>query len=165
MSEDQSAFATKVRENRFKFISKKDDESSEEIEKKIKESFNNYDTNNSDSLNKTEFLAAAMEMGIAFKTDDEKDALFAKVGEGKEEMNFEQFKTWMTSRLVINLSDPESVKGAFKTLADDKGGITENQMTQAGLSPEDIEFVKTNMAQNEDGSYDYAGFVSEQMGA
>lgn len=162
LATDQSAHATKVRENRMRFVEKKEDQSGEEIEKQIEESFRRYDTNSSQSLNSKEFNAACMEMGIALKTDEEKDALFNKVAGGAEECSYENFKKWMVSRLVVSLDDPESVKNAFSTLADGNPGISEAQMNL--LSPEDREFMTSNMSKRDDGTYDYAGFVTQMMG-
>jgi Ca2+-binding EF-hand superfamily protein len=159
---NQSAFATKVRDNRMRFVEKQEESSGEEIEKQIEESFRRYDTNNSQTLNAKEFNAACMEMGIALKTDDEKSALFNKISGGEEECSYENFKKWMISRLVVSLDDPESVKNAFATLADGNAFISEAQMNL--LSPEDRAFMCENMTKNDDGTYDYAGFVTAMMG-
>lgn len=162
LTEDQSTYATKVRDNRFRFVEKKDDKSGEEIEAQIVESFKHYDTNNSNSLNAKEFGAACMEMGIALRTDDEKAALFSKIAGGADECSFDNFKKWMISRLVVSLDDPESVKSAFATLADGNGSISEGQMNL--LSDDDKAFMMENMTKNDDGTYDYASFVTQMMG-
>jgi hypothetical protein len=49
------------------------------------------------TLEKDEFSAACMEMGIALKTQDEKDQLFVKLAEGNPEISFDQFQ--------VNLND------------------------------------------------------------
>jgi len=161
LSEDQSAFATRVRDNRFRFVEKKEDKTGEEINKQIEEAFRRYDVSRNDKLSAKEFNAACMEMGIALKTDEEKENLFKKVAAGKDECQYEDFKKWMVSRLVVSLDDPESVKNAFSTLADGNPGISEAQMNL--LSPEDKEFMISNMEKRPDGSYDYSKFVTTMM--
>jgi hypothetical protein len=126
------------------------------------------------TLEKDEFSAACMEMGIALKTQDEKDQLFVKLAEGNPEISFEQFQVysndacfsclswfcskpywnyllfslrlvyqfnscclshsqkWMKLRLVVSLDDPESVKNAFKTLADGADTLAEGHMGTTG---------------------------------
>jgi actinin alpha len=160
MAADQGAFASKVRENRFRFIEKKEDKSGEELEKQIEEAFRKFDSNNSGAISKSEFVGALMSIGIALKTDEEKDALFIKVAEGHDEVPFDSFRKWMISRLVVSLDDPESIKNAFKTLAD--GNQTLSEANCNFLTPEDREFFMKNAKQS-DGGYDYNAFVSEMM--
>jgi spectrin beta len=149
-----------IRENRFKYVTKKEDKSGEEIAAQILESFKHYDTNNSMSLNKQEFNAACMEMGIALKTQDEKDSLFDKLCAGEEEISFASFEKWMKSRLVVSLDDPESIKNAFKTLADGADALNEAQMGTTGISAEDKAFMLENST---DGRFDYSAFVDQNM--
>lgn len=158
----QSAHGIKVRENRFRFIEKKEETSSEEIVQQIETSFKHYDKNNNGSLQKTEFLAACMEVGIALKTDEEKDALFNEVSNNSEHVTFDQYKSWMQKRMVVSLDDPESIKNAFKTLADGSSGLSEAQLGQH-LSGENKDFLLQSMPKNEAGLFDYSAFVSDLM--
>jgi Ca2+-binding EF-hand superfamily protein len=159
----QRTHGAAIRENRFKFVEKKEDKTGDELQAQILESFKHYDTNNSMTLNKQEFNAACMEMGIALKTQDEKDKLFDKLAAGQEEISFDQFKAWMVSRLVVSLDDPESIKNAFKTLADGADTLTEGQMGTQGISAEDKAFMMEHMSKNGDERYDYAAFVDQMM--
>jgi len=76
-------------------------------------------------------------------------------------VSYESYEKWMKSRLVVALDDPESVKSAFSTMADNNKSITEAQMNL--LSEEDRAFMVQNMKKNDDGSYDYGAFVEEMM--
>jgi len=163
LAEKQATHGSKVREARFKFIEKKEDKSGEELQAQINESFKHYDANGNGNLNKTEFLAACMEMGIALKTEDEKDALFSQVSEGNEELTLEQFTKWMEAHLLVKLDDPESIKNAFKTLADGGQGLTDRHLGTNPLSDEDREYMMSAMPKTEDGLYDYNAFVSSLM--
>lgn len=163
LTQAQSGFGHKVREERFKYIEKKEDTSGEEVQAQIEESFRHYDSNNSQTLNKTEFNAACMEMGIALKTEEEKEALFSKISEGSDELSFDQFKGWMMKRLVVSLDDPESIKNAFKTLADGSSGLTEAQLGTRPITDEDKAFLIDSMPKNDAGLYDYSAFVDSVM--
>jgi len=68
----------------------------------------------------------------------------------------------MKSRMVLSLDDPDSVRGAFSTMADGKAGLSDADLNC--LPPEDREFVKQNFKRNADGTYDYSKFVTETMG-
>jgi len=164
LSEKGHQFGNQVRNARFKFIEKKENKSSEEVNAQIEKSFKHYDTNKSGTLCKPEFGAALMEMGIALKTD-EKNALFALLSEGTDEISYEQYQVWMVKRLVISLDDPESIKSAFKTMADGNGMISEAQLDSWAPIITDVEkaFMQERMEKNEDGLYDYIGFVSKMM--
>lgn len=159
----QNAHGTKVRENRFKFVEKKEDKTGEELAEQINSSFRRYDSNGNGTLNKAEFNAACMELGVALKTDQEKDALFEQVSGGADSVSHDNYAKWMKSRLVVSLDDPESIKNAFKVIADGSSGLSEEQLSFEGLSEADVAFMKNNMKKNENGLYDYAGFVSAMM--
>lgn len=152
-----------VRENRFKYIEKKEDTGAAEIMEEIKASFEHYDENSNGMMNATEFEAACMEMGITFRTQEEKTALFDKVREGEGDITFENYAAWMESRMIVRLDDPDGIKNAFKVMADNANGLTENQLGCHPMSPEDIQFMKEHMPQDENGLYDYAGFVDKFM--
>jgi len=102
-----------------------------------------------------------MKMGVATKDAAAKEQLFNQLSEGTGAINFDQFFAWMKKRTVMSLDDPDSVRGAFSTVADGKSGLSEADLRL--LSPEDQEFVKSNF-QQVDGSYDYKAFVTATMG-
>jgi Ca2+-binding EF-hand superfamily protein len=157
----QSTHGRKVRENKFRFIEKKEDKTSEETLKQIRESFDHYDENSNGLLNKIEFNAACMEMGIALKTQEDKDNLFNDVGSGGE-VTFEQYAKWMESRVKVTMDNAESAKAAFKAIADGRDFITEAQLGTPPLTDEDREYLKANMTGN-DGQFDYNAFIDKVM--
>jgi Ca2+-binding EF-hand superfamily protein len=161
---NQNAHGAAVRENRFRFIEKQDDAAADDIEKQIAESFAKYDGDSNGHLTRVEFDAACMEMGIAFKSQEDKDKHFNSVAKGDDIVTKEEFFAWMKSRLVIRLDDPAGVKAAFTTLADNNSnGISQAQMHH--FAPEDQAFLMENMTQNDNGTYDFAGFVDATMNA
>jgi len=164
VSEAQDTHATHVRENRFRFIEKKEDNSSEEIEKQISDSFTSFDANNNGSLNKTEFEAACMKMCVGAKSQDEKDKLFQMVAQGDETVSKEEYAKWMRSRLVVNLGDAAGVKAAFAIIADgNTNAISMNQLSHQPLSDEHRAFLSERMQKNEDGTLNYSQFVDDVM--
>lgn len=160
----QNVHGSAVRENRYKFIEKKDDAASEEIEQQILEAFNHYDENKNGSLTKVEFSAACMEMGIVSKTEEEKDALFASVAQGDDTITKEEWQHWMRGRLVVKLDDPNGIKTAFTTVADNNtSAISANQLRTDPLTDEDRAFLEEHMPKREDGSYDFNAFVDSSF--
>jgi len=162
LTEDQNTQGAKVRENRFRFIEKKQDTSGEALQDEIKRSFDSFDASKNGKLSPIEFEAACMQMGVVTKDQGQKDALFSKLAQGGAEISFDQYFGWMKSRMVLSLDDPDSVRGAFSTMADGKAGLSDADLNS--LPPDDREFVKANFKRNADGTYDYAKFVTEQMG-
>lgn len=164
LAKGQSAHGRAVRQNRFKFIEKKEDTGAVEILEEIKKSFDHYDENGNKQLNKIEFEAACMEMGVTLRTQDEKDALFRSVSGDDSDITFDNYRVWMEARMIVRLDDPEGIKNAFKIMAGNANGLTEQQLATPPLSAEDIAFMKENMSQDENGLYDYNGFVQKFMG-
>jgi len=159
----QNDHGSKVRENSFKFIEKKDDSAGEEIQKNIEESFKKYDTNGNGTMNKTEFEAACMNMGVVLKTQEEKDRFFNEVAQGDDTITLEEYSAWMKGRLVVSLDSPEGLKSAFNTIADGSNSITEKQLATKPFTDDDVVFMKEHMKDNGDGTYDYHSFVDTMM--
>jgi Ca2+-binding EF-hand superfamily protein len=160
LNQAESAHGKAVRENKFKFIEKKEEGTSEETLREIAESFRHYDSNGNGSLNKVEFNAACMEMGIAFKTEEQKNELFNQVGGGSD-VSLENYTKWMESRMTVKMDNADSAKACFATLADNNtGGMSEAQL--ACLPEEEREFFKQNVGQN-NGLYDFNAFVDKVM--
>lgn len=158
----QSAQGKAVRDAKFSFIEKKEAGDDSELRAQISESFNHYDTNNSNDLNKIEFIAGCMEMGIALRNQEEKDALFEQIGQGSEAVTLEQYTEWMLSRMVIKMDNKESVKAAFKTIANNADALNDAALNTHPLTDEDREFLKSELQQTE-GGYDFNSWVDKVM--
>jgi len=161
LNQAQNDHGRAVRNNRFRFIEKKEHSSSQEIVAQIRASFDSFDQNKNGKLSLVEFEAACMKMGVATKDAAAKEALFNQLAEGTGSITFDQFFAWMKTRTVMSLDDPDSVRGAFSTIADGKPTLSEADLRL--LSPEDQEFVRSNF-QQVDGNYDYKAFVTQTMG-
>jgi Ca2+-binding EF-hand superfamily protein len=161
LTQEQNEHGRKVRENRFRFIEKKEDKSGDELMKQIKASFDSFDASKNGKLSPVEFEAACMQMGVGLKDQAAKDALFQKLAQGGSEITFDQYFQWMKGRMVVSLDDPESVRSAFSTMADGKQGLSDADLRM--LSAEDQQFVKDNFKKT-NGLYDHAAFVTQTMG-
>jgi len=161
LTRDQNEHGRKVRENRFRFIEKKQDQSGDELAKQIKASFDSFDASKNGKLSAIEFEAACMKMGVVSKDAAAKEALFSKLSQGQAEMSFDQYFAWMKSRMVVSLDDPDSVRGAFSTMADGKQGLSDADLHL--LSAEDQQFVRENFKKT-NGLYDHSSFVTQTMG-
>jgi Ca2+-binding EF-hand superfamily protein len=161
----QSKHGRAVRDNKNRFIERKEDNSAEEALERIRESFNNYDKNNSGTLNKVEFQAATMEMGIVMKTQEEKDNYFNNISGGNSEMSFEQYAGWVQERVTIKMDSPDAVKQCFSTLAGGRQTLTPGALMTQPLTDEDRQFLQAQMATDADGNLDYSGFVDRFMKA
>jgi Ca2+-binding EF-hand superfamily protein len=71
----------------------------------------------------------------------------------------------MVARMIVRLDDPEGIKNAFKVMAGGATGLTEAQLAIQPMSDEDVAFMKANMSQDENGLFDYNGFVQKFMGS
>jgi Ca2+-binding EF-hand superfamily protein len=160
LSTSQNAQGAKVRDDKFRFIEKKENVTDEQTLKEIKASFDHYDENKNGSMNFVEFNAACMEMGIALKTQEEKDNLFRQVG-GGDDISFDEYFKWMENRMKVTMDDPESAKAAFAAIS---GGptITKAQLATDPLTDEDRAFLLENM-EEKDGALDYASFIDRVM--
>lgn len=159
----QAAHGAAVRENKFRYMDAKEDTTSEETLKQIREAFDRYDKNSNGFLNPTEFQAACMEMGIVLRTEEEKAKLYQEVSKGTDEVNFEEYAAWMESKLKVSMNDAASAKAAFRAIADDQPSISEAQLKTNPITDEDRAFLRANMDKGEGGRYDYDSFVDRMM--
>jgi Ca2+-binding EF-hand superfamily protein len=163
LNASQSQHSHNVRENKNRFIEKKDDSNEEEAKKQIEESFKNYDKNSNGVLSKEEFLGACMELGVVMKTQEEKDQYFEGVSQGKGDVSFEQYSNWVTSRVVVKMDSPDAVKNTFKMIANGAPTISAALMATPPITDEDREFLMQEMPDDGNGNYDYSAFVDKYM--
>jgi Ca2+-binding EF-hand superfamily protein len=157
LSETERKFGASVRENRFRFIKKEESKLSEEKIAEFKESFQHFDANKNNQLDRTEFKAACTVMNVPVKDEKVFEAVFLKATEGATHVSEDQFIKFMTE-LLEDKDTPEQVKASFKMMADDKDFITADQMNVPPISQEDVQYLSTAMPQKDSG-LDYAAYV------
>jgi len=158
LTESQKAFATAIRENRYRFITKRDEKLSDAKLAEFKESFNHFDKNKSNTLDKLEFKAALSAMSVFFNSDSDFENVFLLVSQGQGHVTSEQYINYLTTKYTSKDS-PDQVKDAFRAVADGGQSITRQQLGTPPLSNEDAEFLAKVLPANADGSYDYASYI------
>merc|ERR1712137_309982 len=140
-----------------------EDVSAEQIEE-FKETFKHFDQNNNDRLNRLEFKSCLSGLGIIeldFEGGDKRfEAIFNKVAEGGETVDFQQFLKYMIS-ITKDENSPEQLEDSFNVLAGGKDHVTVNDMKVGQLSAEQIQHLTSNMPAKEgiEGGYDYRAYV------
>jgi len=152
-----------VRENRFKFIKKAESFLSEEKIQELKDSFNHFDANRDDSLDKMEFKAANAAMGVPFSDEAHFYKVFGEVSESKGVINLEQYMKYM-KKIQEDSDSADQLKESFQTIADDKEFVTPEQLAIPPLTEDDIKYLLAEMPTVE-GGYDYNSFVNKNYSA
>ncbi|KAL7718329.1 Calponin-like proteiny domain protein [Entamoeba marina] len=129
----------------------------------FKQSFDAFDENKNGTLSKLEFRSCLSSLGlidIDFTGGENAqfDAIFNNVRKGKPEIEFDDYVTYMKEKNDENPS-PEQLNETFSTIAGGKDFVTENDMTKAGMSQEQIEYVKNTLPAKGDG-YDYSSWIN-----
>ncbi|KAL7713307.1 Alpha-actinin [Entamoeba marina] len=129
----------------------------------FKQSFDAFDENKNGTLSKLEFRSCLSSLGlidIDFTGGENAqfDAIFNNVRKGKPEIEFDDYVTYMKEKNDENPS-PEQLNETFSTIAGGKDFVTENDMTKAGMSQEQIEYVKSTLPPKGDG-YDYSSWIN-----
>jgi Ca2+-binding EF-hand superfamily protein len=157
LSKAQGDHGAKVRAAKFKHIEKKQDTSSDDIKEEVKKSFNNFDKNSNGFLNKEEFIGGCMNMGIALRTTEEKDQLFDSLAENAQ-ISYAAYEGWMMSRMNVTMDSPDSIKAAFKALANGNSVLQQNDLNTPPLTDAHRKFLADQDESQSDG-FDYSTFV------
>jgi len=161
--EAEKAFGQRVRENRFRFVTKTENKITAEQLAEFEASFKHFDTNKNNTLDKTEFKAAAAALSIPFKDEKAFDQVYASISEGSATVNLGQFVKYL-SALQEDKDTPEQVKESFRSLADNGDTITAAQLQVPPLEEEDVKYLTSEMHGSGAG-FDYNAFVDSNFGA
>ncbi|KAJ3276250.1 hypothetical protein HDV01_005698 [Terramyces sp. JEL0728] len=121
------------------------------------ETFRIFDKDNSNGLIREEFKAALQAEGTVLD-QNEFENTFLKTSQGSNEINFEQFIEYARSLEEDKLTQ-DHLFVAFKALAGDKDFVTEADFYRGGLTPQVVEYLKTQLPKKAEG-YDYSSFIS-----
>lgn len=152
----QKTYARAVRDNRFRFVQKVESKLSDEKKKEIEDSFNHFDSNKSQSLDKAEFKAALSAMSVFFSSDAELDQTFGHVSGGATSVSKEQYVAYVESKYK-DIDTPDQIKESFRAVAEGAAYITPQQLNVRPLTQEDIEYLQQNMPSTNQG-LDYNAF-------
>lgn len=151
-------YATKSRENRFKFVEKRDVSVSEEKKMEFKDTFDRFDADKSGCLNPVEFKACLVAIGIPFKEDTFSDTFQGASG-GQEKIHFQEFMNFMVA-FEEDRDTPDSVANNLKLIADENGTITAAQLNCPPLDEADAAYLMSKMPEVSPGVYDYNAYVN-----
>jgi len=136
--------------------------------KEYKETFNHFDVDKDQTLNRLEFkscLSALGLIGIDFEGGDAKfEHIFHDVSGGADKILFDNFVEYM-NRLAGSSMDQNQIAASFNAVSGGRPFITKNDATAAGLKPEEVEFITLNLppAAGVDGGYDFNAFLNNRF--
>jgi len=122
----------------------------------INKQFQQYDTDNSKTLDLAEFRACLYSLGNDVDTAACKK-IMVKYGGTEKEMPYEAFKEFMISQLGDSDTKEEILAG-FKQMNKGKESATPKNMEI--LSDADVKYVTDNAPRLKDGTYDYVALVN-----
>lgn len=134
---------------------------SEEQLNEFKETFKNFDKDNSGTLEPHEFKACLNALGHDVTSEESFKALVAQVGKiSPGSIQFEEFVEYMIQK-TEDSDSPNTVKNAFKTIAGDKDYVTVEDLKKVpGLDQETIDYLLSTMPNN-GGNYNYNQFTDK----
>lgn len=134
---------------------------SQEQLNEFKETFRNFDRDNSGTLERNEFEACLKALG-QWTTPEEVDRLVSSLGKAVPgKINFQEFVDYMISK-TADMDTPEAIKNAFKTIAHDKPFITEDDLRRVpGITEDALKFLVKSMPK-EGGGLNYNKFTESQ---
>lgn len=156
-------YAIKVRENRFRFVEKRDVSVSDEKKAEFKNTFDRFDADKSGCLNPVEFKACLVAIGIPFKEDTFHET-FSNASAGQEKIHFQEFMNFMVA-FEEDRDTPDSVATNLKLMADENGTITAAQLNCPPLDENDAAYLMSKMPEISPGVYDYNAYVKSTFGA
>jgi len=166
LTKAQSDHYNKAREIRFKFVEAIEaDEISEDQIKEWNDAFDHFDENKNDHLEFDEFSACLKAVGVPLTDDDEKATFndLATKGENQSYSNVDRDK-YIDFLVKMYTADDTaaSVCGSMNQLGKSEALMMSDLMVPP-LDDEDREFIKNNVPQCDDGTYDFAAFTKDQF--
>jgi len=161
LSSQEQAYAKKAREHRFKFIKKIESKIPEEKLQEFNDSFKHFDKDNDNALDKNEFRAALQAMSIPFKNEEGFNKVFSETSEGGTKINMTQYIRFLTD-IYEDRDTADSIRGAFKAMADEGSAITEAQLNTPPLTEQDVSYLSSTMPRDTSGrAFDYNKFIDQ----
>jgi hypothetical protein len=135
--------------------------------KQYKETFDHFDVDKDNTLNRLEFKSALTTLGligIDFEGADAKfERIFSDVSGGADKILFDHFVEYM-NRLSSSSMDQAKIAESFNTMAGGKNFVTVQDCQVAGFQPEEIEFVTLSLPPlaGHEGAYDYNTYLANK---
>ena len=129
----------------------------------FRESFDTFNAHKGDGLDKLEFTSAVTSLGLvevdfSGKQNTDLDALFDKVRNGEETVSFENWVNYMIS-ISADACSKEQAAEQLAAIAGGKEWVTIQDLQNAHLPQEQIDFITEHMPKTENG-YDYRAWIA-----
>jgi actinin alpha len=142
-------------------LAEKGENISAEQLKEFKETFNHFDKDKNNLLNKLEFKAATASLGEDMD-DQEIAQVYAQLDtDGDSQLTFDEFIDFVTKRKKDS-GGYDAVLAAFKSIAGEKNYVTEVELRSA-MEKDEAEYLLANLPQVE-GGYDFEAYVRQSYG-
>jgi Ca2+-binding EF-hand superfamily protein len=124
----------------------------------FRETFQHFDKDKSGRLDKLEFKACLSALGQNV-TDEQVEALINNLGKTETgHIVFEEFVQYMIAQ-TSDSDSPDTIKKAFKTIAQDRDYVTEEELRKY-MDRDSADYLVANIP-NHDGKFDYASFTDK----
>ena len=120
--------------------------------------FKAFDKDSSNRLSPVEFKACLASLGTDY-SDEEFKEIFEGVS-SDDSVNFEQFLQFMVSITEDRTTIDQLIK-SFRDIANGKKFITEVDLLQVQIAPEQVEYLKSVMPQSAESEYDFESYLRQ----
>jgi len=159
----EKTYHENLKTSRFRFVEaiKQESVSAEKL-KEFNDAFDHFDVNNNDNLEFDEFSAALKAVGVPLLECEEKEKfqeIAAETEEGKLMISRDRFVGFLRN-IYESTDTPESVNKSLNQIGD------ANNMRQEDFNffdEDERKFIESNVPQNDDGSYNFGQYVSDQF--
>jgi len=160
LEEADSAKGSALRDHMFKFIKESKATLTEQQLSEFQETFKHFDHDGDGLLDRLEFKACLASLSIPFKDDAAYEATFKQVSGGTNGITFNQFVEYMTE-VVADRDTPESIKLAFRSLANNQDSISSTDLRVPPLKNDEVDYLINKMHVAHDKYYDYVAFTDQ----
>jgi len=125
--------------------------------------FSHFDENKDNQLSRLELKSALSALGLIELNFDGTDKIFenyfTELAKGTDQVQFEDWVSFMASRETTDKLDLNQLKDSFQNLSNGNPFVTEDQLRVAGVDQNTIEFVSSNFERTDNG-YNFGDYLN-----
>jgi len=125
--------------------------------------FKHFDENGDNQLSRLELKSALSALGLIELNFDGTDKIFenyfTELAKGTDQVQFEDWVSFMASRETTDKLDLTQLKDSFQNLSNGNPYVTEDQLRVAGVDQNTIDFVSSNFERSENG-YNFGDYLN-----
>jgi len=126
--------------------------------------FKHFDENGDGQLSRLELKSALSALGLIELNFDGTDQLFEnyfkELTKGTDQVQFDDWASFMAARETTDKLDKNQLKDAFQNLTNGNPIVTENQLRTAGVDQNTIDYVTLNF-QPDQGGYNFGEYLNK----